>query len=634
MNQTTVRYVLAAKFLFILIVSVSGQQFPSPALDWELVNPFRFIRHQDSIDELRKVYQSLPIKNALSLERKLQEMDEAKVSANREKLKACNQIESGQEKTQCLANLNPNKLKLSYLGWFSDLADNNYEKTCWDAQKLQFRNEAGCENYLDPQSHKVRVWVKNPPSSDFSQIQWFKGNRVLDPSEYQRCDEKYRKGICIEFDVERSENPEKIAVRDAAGSLVAESENPIQIKDKLVVGLGDSYASGEGNPDKPAEFREGRTDADFLYLLEYRKAPRRDKNSDAAWLDARCHRSMYSYQFKTALQLALSNPKEAVTYVSFSCSGAVTEEITSKKQKQNEPVSGQPKKILPQIDSLKATLNGREINYLLLSTGGNDIGFAGYAAYVLTSGTLLRVAGKKPAVNTIDRIYGLSASYRELHKKLLDPQKGVKIKGCNGADSDTFAPCPRILLTPYPDVFNDENGDICRVDRDEFLIPFKKDHGREARIKRLKHIVFNPLREIQENAYRIPLKDDEIQKNNFDEKTVLGWTIIDGHFKEYLTHGFCARSEDEKQKKEFIMPERTKDNWFPFEPSEYRAYKSRPRWIRLPVDSKLTTDQVQVWWKFTFDLFLIDDRSNVMHPTAEGLSATAEANFQKMQELN
>ena len=74
-------------------------------------------------------------------------------------------------------------------------------------------------------------------------------------------------------------------------------------------------------------------------------------------------------------------------------------------------------------------------------------------------------------------------------------------------------------------------------------------------------------------------------------------------------------------------------NSAPFNPWGYRAYKSRPQWVRLPVDSKLTTDQVKIWWKFTFDLFLLDDRSNVMHPTAEVHAANADANFLEIQKL-
>lgn len=63
------------------------------------------------------------------------------------------------------------------------------------------------------------------------------------------------------------------------------------------------------------------------------RRPQKDRDAEGAarWLDLRCHRSMYSYQFKTALQMALQNPREAVTYLSYSCSGATTGEIINER---------------------------------------------------------------------------------------------------------------------------------------------------------------------------------------------------------------------------------------------------------------------------------------------------------------
>jgi len=63
-------------------------------------------------------------------------------------------------------------------------------------------------------------------------------------------------------------------------------------------------------------------------------------------------------------------------------------------------------------------------------------------------------------------------------------------------------------------------------------------------------------------------------------------------------------------------------------------YAARTRWIRLPVDAKLTTDQTHtIFENFRLDIFLEDDRSNIMHPTAEGLAKTADENFKEIQKL-
>ena len=39
-------------------------------------------------------------------------------------------------------------------------------------------------------------------------------------------------------------------------------------------------------------------------------------------MDGACHRSLYSYQVRLALELAIENPQIAVTYLPLGCSGA------------------------------------------------------------------------------------------------------------------------------------------------------------------------------------------------------------------------------------------------------------------------------------------------------------------------
>src|SRR5262249_61783462 len=42
----------------------------------------------------------------------------------------------------------------------------------------------------------------------------------------------------------------------------------------------------------------------------------------ARWLSGPCHRSLYSYQMRTALALAIENPHLAITFLPLGCSGA------------------------------------------------------------------------------------------------------------------------------------------------------------------------------------------------------------------------------------------------------------------------------------------------------------------------
>ena len=115
----------------------------------------------------------------------------------------------------------------------------------------------------------------------------------------------------------------------------------IAVRDIFIAGLGDSVASGEGNPDRPVALSdEGfcfRAYLGMAYSQYYRpsragyKGGRACEAPDllsvwqrqsALWLNAACHRSLYSYQTRTALALAVQYPHIAVTYLPLACTGA------------------------------------------------------------------------------------------------------------------------------------------------------------------------------------------------------------------------------------------------------------------------------------------------------------------------
>lgn len=614
---------LAAIILLAIPVSVAAQA----TLKWEVVNSFRFVNNQDSINELRRVYKELGnTPSAERLEKNLQNEHEAKVLKYREE---CRAKSTENERTQCFR-----QPEAHYAGWFSTLAENNYAKTCWDAEKLEFSKDR-CSDYVHPKTHAVKIWINNLTLPPGARIEWvFNDQPIADPDW---CDENK---TCIVYPVPYNLKESYVGVKiDGVDSEIPRAE--IQVEDKLIVGLGDSYASGEGNPDIPAYFDDARTDIDIVYKrlknkkdFFFRREPKRAGDSEVAWLDRRCHRSMYSYQFKTALEFALSHPKQAVTYMSYACSGAVTDNIIDKNQgvkermEKNEVLreKNQYKTILPQLDILKKVLdcplnwqarsqkcakhNQREIDYLLLSTGGNDIKFAAYVRYVITGISIL--VGKKPdETKTPGEIRKtIEKNYPALQKAITEAG-GLNIKDCPEKN------CRRILLTPYPNILQDETKTLCKADRGEFDIPFGPNRARENRITDVFKIVINNLMKFQK-----------------EEANVTGWTLVEGHKDRYAEHGFCARGDTTQNGEKFLMPTRSDNVWDQFPPSEYKAYESRKRWIRLPIDSKLTTDQVVKLGKFKLRILFIDVTSSVMHPTAEGNSVTADANFREISNIN
>jgi lysophospholipase L1-like esterase len=134
-----------------------------------------------------------------------------------------------------------------------------------------------------------------------------------------------------------------------AGACGSDDEDPDPVSDHLIVSIGDSVASGEGNPDRPATaFRRAR------------------------WQSRRCHRSARSGHALAATQLL--GPDQPGRMVLLGCSGATIRRgllgpyrgIAPSRDGSREPA---------QVDRLRELAEGHDISAVLLSVGANDIGF-------------------------------------------------------------------------------------------------------------------------------------------------------------------------------------------------------------------------------------------------------------------
>jgi hypothetical protein len=201
-------------------------------------------------------------------------------------------------------------------------------------------------------------------------------------------------------------------------------------------------------------------------------------------------------------------------------------------------------------------------------------------------------------------------------------------------------PSLRIILMGYPNFLHAENGHPCKMTRNEFSMPFNRDEGRGPRLEKLVTNVFGRLTTMQVTSAQ-----------------TLEWTYAAPNDKKWNSHGFCAQSsplEAEKIQERFIMPKRKKKHgwysieptcpseWDPksdcdkrrvFDPRDYKTYGHRERWVRLPVDSKLSVDQQEIVWLFSVDLLFTDDWSTVMHPTAEGFAVNADSTLEAIRNL-
>ena len=167
------------------------------------------------------------------------------------------------------------------------------------------------------------------------------------------------------FALDRAHSGVAVAVKLPDGRELAEQ---VVVEDLFIVALGDSFASGESNPDRPVQFSPAREmvyDPTVVTAQVAAKTPpktapgfglasnddqtnpkvlpRRYMDDEAAerfhrlgspefaaafekasarWLSRDCHRSQYGYPFRVAIELALENRHRSVTLASFTCSGA------------------------------------------------------------------------------------------------------------------------------------------------------------------------------------------------------------------------------------------------------------------------------------------------------------------------
>ncbi|MDI1264865.1 MAG: hypothetical protein PS018_16555, partial [bacterium] len=257
----------------------------------------------------------------------------------------------------------------------------------------------------------------------------------------------------------------------------------IAVRDIFIAGLGDSVASGEGNPDRPIAlsdegfcFRSYLGSAAAQYYRPSRggykggracEAPEQLavwQRQSALWFNPACHRSLYSYQTRTALALAVQYPHIAVTYLPLACTGATIADglFGSQRARDCPPskaqancqgtVNGQLAELRDALSAAKRRQPDRKLDLVLLSVGANDIYFSGLVADVIvdtaTERALFRRSGVMASVDdarsalTRDLPQGF-ARLREALKPLVgDLSRVVYTSYANPTLSGSGAPCP------------------------------------------------------------------------------------------------------------------------------------------------------------------------------------------------
>ncbi len=592
-----------------------AQSLPVPRISWRVENSFRFFTDAADTEVHRATYLALPREDRL----------------NHPVLEAERALSRRHDE-----------------GWAATM----FRNTCWDARTNRFTCPDH-EDYIDPRSHWVIATVDNVDLSARLDCTWLtaphrgedpRGKVVTQPcSQAARFDVPYPGGMTVKVEI--------------GGREVASEE--VVVRDILVVGMGDSFGSGEGNPDVPVRFSRERSASYGKHgKIELSGYPARvgpwkqigDKafiEENPQWSDQACHRSLYSHQLRAALQLGIEDPHRAVTYVGVACSGAEVTfglflRYTGNEWVPNPPDMSQisaiasaqcddhnaPLQDLPEayhmegaIPELKGglvlrkcdPLNARKIDLLLLSVGGNDVGFSRLLANaVLADQSVLRKLG-----GWFGQVHGLSEASTQLDALIL------RYKSLNRAIHYIlhipWGQSDRVLLTAYPGLaLLGDGSEVCSDGRAgmEVLSDFKMS---EAKARVGTWIA------------------DKLNHAMQDAATDYHWTYVDGFRREYIGRGVCAGTtyDGADIADDLRLPRKTAAGWRPYNPADYKAYASRQRWFRTPNDAFMTANfhvaasilqkvlklQSLSW----FQLVLASTYSGAFHPTAEGQAAIADA---------
>jgi lysophospholipase L1-like esterase len=432
----------------------------------------------------------------------------------------------------------------------------------------------------------------------------------------------------------------------------------ITVRDIFIAGLGDSIASGEGNPDRAIAladegfcFRSYLGTASAQYYRPSRagykggracEAPDSLQNWQryaALWFNNACHRSLYSYQTRSALALAVQYPHIAVTYLPLACTGATIAEGLFGTQRARDclpakngacagTVNAQLAELREALAAARRRQPERRLDLLLLSIGANDIDFSGLVADVIvdtpTERTLFRqsgligsVAGSRAALAR--ELPQDIAKLREALKPLVgDLQRVVYVAYANPTLAEG-APCPggRAGFDIHPS-FNAEPQRLANVSayvQREFLPALKALALCQGGV-----------------LCRDPARDR--------------FTFVDAHQQAFAAHGFCARAQTDPEfdrdcfsvKGESFDPDIVSAASQPMRcgrsAGDYRAYLPRARWIRDANDSyfaAMTYPQALPSSSQPADIHdatwgvLSAVYGGAVHPTAEGHAAMADA---------
>ncbi|MBV9970446.1 MAG: hypothetical protein JO228_10705 [Xanthobacteraceae bacterium] len=539
-------------------------------------------------------------------------------------------------------------------GWASDMV----VRLCLDAVGQvaeQCTRDGTRENYLAPTDHRIEVRASGEIATGAACTWSFADGdakpRVIEadcatPVSFRA---RYGRAATATVDVAVPGEPIRRAIEDIA------------VRDLLIAGLGDSVASGDGNPDRPVALADDgfcfrRLDA--ARQTEFFRPGRIGFKGDrscasgsaaddreswahlsARWMGGACHRSLYGHQLRAALALAIENPHLAVTFLPLACTGATIDVglLGGQRSRELECGSGVPcPRLSPaQVIELAELLArarrfqpDRRLDLVFLTVGANDIGFPGLVADVIVD-----TPNERRTFRGAGIIGSVEASRAKLESKL--PGDFARLRAALAPLIDHAF--ERVVYVSYSNPAL-VGGRPCPGGYDGFDInpTFRVGGERLARTSAFVQQTFLPA-----------LKDiATCRASGACTGASESMTFVDAHQTAFAAHGFCARAEsdppfdrecfdaDGKSFEESLVQGAAQPLACGAAVSEFRAYAPRARWIRTANDSYFAAMTFPEGISSTIQPSNLHDATwgilsalygGAIHPTAEGHAAMADA---------
>jgi hypothetical protein len=459
-----------------------------------------------------------------------------------------------------------------------------------------------------------------------------------------------------------------VAVVDGAGRL---HEIRITVEDRLIVAMGDSFISGEGNPDVPSVISPAIPPGPAFQRPDWPEtAAARPFITPAEWWDEPCHRSLLSWPVLAGLWFAARDEQRAVTLVHVGCSGAEEDDGLNIVQVKLPGGGDEAASQAEQVQSLLAQGPGRPIDRVLMSLGGNDVGFVPVINYAvlppngygwgplnfIPAMVVGGVGGAIPPYRGRDAPpLGALGFWRQSAQDRLEhlPARLERV-------AETFTrlqvPPDAVTHTLYPDILRDDRGDYCRT------VLSQKDldaHPEDSAYRRREAAYRDRNRDDERGGFESVLtelpgfakgrtnwnfqfqyspdyesdgcdhtrtlgSDSEVCKAEWvwtrlnatvaQSRAERGWRIADAHVVGASGHGWCVSPTDSLRMPVSI---RTAEGWTwsPESPAAFAPYREDlGRWFRT------TNDSVRTQWASPERMI-----QGTIHPTFNMHIAYAEA---------